>query len=360
MGNSSSAPPTVRIGTFNSLNTLHGLMWWEEATLNEAGVAWKEQLDAESKGQPNPRAFLSEAVQKTVKSGEGFSLHTWATRSALQKKLLEACGLTVVGLQEVHYVEGLTPTEQTVKECKASLNDILPGTMTVTNYAQFGLSLGDPIMEEKLSRGNAVIADTTQVKSVDNFTVDFEKNDGKKKQLRRVACSVFETGDETNPLRFSVCSHQTSGYDSRGYGLKEKDPAKFEGFKTGYQNGNNELEYYLNEVDGELKKRKVDVNFFVGDVNQCAITHDNVDKVDLETRRAIFAKHEYEEDPNFKDATSNFGRAMDRIAWKVFPESKFTVSSSKVSVPAYPDGMDPKKLSDHRLVVGEFQFNQKQ
>lgn len=354
MGNTLATEHTVRIGSFNSLNTLHGLMWWEEATLNEAGKSWKERLEAESKTQPNPRQFLSEAVQKTIKSGEGYDLHTWSTRSVTQRTLLESLKLTAVGLQEVHYDPPLVPSAETVRECKASLNDILPKTMTVTNYSKFGLFLGDPDMEAKLNRGNAVIADLSKVQCVDQFTVNFEKQDGKKKQTRRVACSVFETGDNNYPLRFSVCSHQTSGYDSRGYSLQEKDAAKFENFKTGYLNGNAELDYYLRAVDAELVSRKVDVNFFAGDVNQCAITHDNVNKVGLETRREIFEKNGYTEDPSFKDPTSNFGRAMDRIAWKVFADSKFKVVSSNVTVPAYPEGIDPKSVSDHRIVVGEF------
>lgn len=120
------------------------------------------------------------------------------------------------------------------------------------------------------------------------------------------------------------------------------------------------MEYYLSEIDKKLENREVDIIFFVGDVNQCVINNDYVDTVGLETRSGIFKRYGYNEDPNFKDATSNFGRAMDRIAWKVLPNSRFTVSSSKVFVPTYPDNMNPKSLSDHRAVVGDFHIVMKQ
>jgi hypothetical protein len=366
----------IRIGTFNSLNTLHGLQWGEECTLNEVGQKWKADVlaggekafaDAVAAGKSKEdagkvkQAYLGNAVKNAVRTGEGFDYHNWAQRSANQKEMLTAAGITVIGLQEVHHVPGLVPTPETVRECKASLNDILPNGMTVTNYAQFGLTLADEKdtdLSSKLVRGNAIIADLKAVTAVGQFTVDYQKKDDGKDQLRRVACSVFELGggDATNPLRFAVCSHQTSGYDSRGPSFKGKDEARYNGFVDGYQKGNVQMEAYLNGIDEEMAKRRVDVSFFVGDTNQCAITKDKVDTVGLEDRTAIFQRHGYQEDANFKDSTTKFGRALDRIAWKVFPWSTYRVSKAKVSVIQPANGVDAMSLSDHRLVAGDFEF----
>jgi len=364
----------VNVGSFNSLNTLHGVQWGEEATLNDAGQKWKAAVlaggekafaDAVAAGKSKEdaskekQAFLGNTVKTAVRTGEAFDYHTWAKRSASQRELLQAAGLTVIGLQEVHYVPGLTPTPETIRECKASLNDILPPKMTVTNYAQFGLTLADEKdadLSKKLVRGNAVIADLKEVTAVGQFTVDYQKKDDVKDQLRRVACSVFEVGDPKDPLRFAVCSHQTSGYDSRGPSFKGKDDAKFKAFIDGYNKGNVQMEAYLNGMDEEMEKRRVDVSFFVGDTNQCVITNDKVDTVYLETRTDLLRRHGYQEDENFKESTTKFGRALDRIAWKVFPWSTFKVSSAKVGVIHPQNGVDAMSLSDHRLVGGAFEF----
>lgn len=364
----------LNVATWNLLSAPYGFLWGNHCALNEPGKQFinnlQQQMDklkAEGKAR-EAGALGANTVKDLLKSGDWTKYSSSPQRETRMREILKK-----LSAQATPFVLG-------VQEAAPSALKLLSSDVThLGTNALFDLSLGesDKVLEPILTRGNAILHSKGPV-AVGQFSVNYTRATDEKTQTRYATCQVFDISPSAanfdaqngsgNEARVCVCSVHITGYDSRGYQKsvvpdnespeqKKIREAGLNKFKASYEEGQNELAFYAQEIEPEARKRGADLVVMVGDFNQCGNTQDNVGKVPMKARETILLERGWLEAQNVGEPTTydprnpkHVSRRLDRIFLKSLT-SRYALKHFNTYVPSVGERLD--ELSDHALVMSE-------
>lgn len=276
------------------------------------------------------RVALGEKLKRDVKDDIHLQYTNWNERALQICSLFKNCDADFYLIQETNM--------QMIKDMGFSEESCV--------YAPYILDIGDKKLESKLERGTAVVS-STKWKRVDMIELGYELTKTGKKQIRKGACGLFY--NDFLQVRILVLSLQLAGYNPHSHDASE------------YCFGDNELIFYLNEIEKIRKERNCVMAVIGGDFNQDLKGGDQADNSNIKRRSQILNDFGYNFYESFASTpTVDSKRCLDYIAFKHFLKLDKSIKDDQITTGIKTELLsEHSALSDHRFVLSSIELGQR-